>query len=93
MNEQGTNGQSTTSRSGFSGTSLLLMFLGGTLTGAAVAYLAQTENRARVRTLAIRTQQTAGHLPQAVREATHAAKEAFTESYSINGDPVAAMKG
>jgi hypothetical protein len=91
MSGQGMNGQATNGRAGYSGTSLLLMFVGGALSGAAVAYLAQVENRARVRALAKRTRENAGHLPQAVREASHAAKEAFVEAYSGNGEAVAAI--
>ena len=91
MSGQGMNGQATNGRAGYGGTSLFLMFVGGALTGAAVAYLAQRENRARVRELARRTRETAGHLPQAVREASHAAREAFAEAYSSHGDTVAAI--
>ena len=92
MSGQGINGQTTNGRSGFSGTSLFLMFVGGALTGAAVAYLAQGENRARVRELAKHTRDMAGHLPQAVRDASHAAKEAFAEAYrGDDGEAVAAL--
>jgi hypothetical protein len=82
--EQPTNG-----RAGFSGKSLLLMFVGGALTGAAVAYLAQRENRARIGALATHTREMAAQLPQAVREASHAAKEAFAEAYGGDGEAVA----
>ncbi len=81
MSTEEKNGQTT--KSGHSGTSLLLMFLGGAAAGAAVAYLAQSENRARVRALARRTRETAGRLPRALREASHAAREAFAEAQSI----------
>ena len=91
MSEQGTNGQGANGRTGYSGKSLLLMFLGGALTGAAVAYLAQKENRARVRALATRTREMAGQLPGAVREASHAAKAAFAEAYRGHGEAVAAI--
>jgi hypothetical protein len=88
MSGQGRDGQATNGRTGYSGTSLLLIFVGGALTGAAVAYLAQTENRARVRALAKRTREMAGQLPQAVCEASHAAQEAFAEAYSDQGEAV-----
>ena len=92
MSGQRMDGPATNGRVGYSGTSLLLMFVGGALTGAAVAYLAQAENRARVRALAKHTREMAGHLPQAVREASHAAKEAFAEAYSgDDGEAVAAL--
>lgn len=85
MTNQG-NGQST---SGFSGTSLFLMFLGGALTGAAAAYLAQSQNREQVGRLAGRARHAAGLLPHAVHDASLAAKDAFTEAYV---DPAEAAK-
>ena len=91
MSGPGTSVQATESRSGFSGTSLFLTFVGGALAGAAVAYLAQAENRARVRALAKHTREMAGHLPQAVREASAAAKEAFAEAYGDDAESVAVV--
>ena len=76
MNDQANNG-----RTGYSGSSLLLMFLGGALAGAAGAYFAQARNRARVRALVEDARRDAGHLPQAVREASQAAREAFSDAY------------
>jgi hypothetical protein len=81
MIKQGMHGQGSNGHAGYSGTTLLLAFLGGALTGAAVAYLAQADNRARVRAFANRTRQQASQLPQAVREASRVAKEAFTEAF------------
>jgi hypothetical protein len=89
MNEQGMVAQGTNGKVGYKGRTLLLMFLGGALAGAAAAYLAQAENRSRVRAFAIRARQSASHLPLAVREASHAAKEAFVESYGNHGEAVA----
>jgi hypothetical protein len=89
MSGQGKNGQDeqlTNGRTGYSGKSLLLLFVGGAVTGAAVAYLAQRGNRARVGALAAHAREMAAHLPQAVRDASHAAKEAFTEAYGGNGE-------
>jgi ABC-type uncharacterized transport system permease subunit len=85
MTDQG-NGQSTNGRSGYSGTSLFLMFLGGALAGAAGAYLAQARNRETVRALAARAQHAVGQLPQATRDASHAAKEAFVDAYNGSGE-------
>jgi hypothetical protein len=85
------NGQSTNGRSGFSGMSLFLMFLGGALTGAAAAYLAQSRNRETVRALAGRAQHAVAQLPQATRDASHAAKEAFVENYNNAGEVVATL--
>ncbi|MCC6747455.1 MAG: hypothetical protein IT371_07345 [Deltaproteobacteria bacterium] len=86
MTSEGMNGQSSNGRAGYSGTSLLLMFAGGALAGAAVAYLAQADNRARVRSFVTRTRGKVGHFPQAVQEASHAAKEAFVEAYAGQGE-------
>ena len=91
MSEQGSNGQGSNGGSGYSGSTLLLLFLGGAAAGAAVAYLAQADNRARVRAFAERARQSAGQLPQAVRDASQAAKVAFAESYAGHGDVPAAV--
>jgi hypothetical protein len=64
------------------------MFVGGALAGAAVAYLAQSENRARVRAFARRARRRAAHLPGAMREASQAAKEAFADAYAVEGEEV-----
>src|SRR5512135_3192311 len=92
MSGQGKNGQDeqpTNGRIGYSGKSLLLLFVGGVVTGAAVAYLAQRGNRARVGALAAQARDMAAHLPQAVRDASHAAKKAFTEAYNDDGEAIA----
>ncbi len=83
MSDQGTN-----ERRGFSGFSLLCWCAGGALAGAAAAYLAQAQNRARVRDLAQRTRDQAGRIPKAVRDASSAAQDAFAESYRGNGEPI-----
>jgi len=91
MNEQGSNGQGSNGGSGYSGSTLLLLFLGGAAAGAAVAYLAQADNRARVRAFADRARQGAGQLPQAVRDASQAAKAAFAESYGSHAEVLGAV--
>jgi hypothetical protein len=83
MSDQETNG-----RRGFSGVSLFFMFAGGALAGAAAAYLAQAQNRERVRELALHTRDQAGRLPQALRDASIAAKDAFAEALGGNGEGV-----
>ena len=68
---------------GFGGFTLLFCFAGGALAGAAAAYLAQQQNRARVRDLASSARQRAGRLPKALRDASSAAQETFIESYGV----------
>ena len=87
MSDQETNG-----RKGYSGFSLLLWFAGGALAGAAAAYLSQAQNRARIRDLALRTRDKAGRIPQALRDASSAAQEAFAASYGSNGEPVKVLE-
>lgn len=91
MSEERHSRHASNGHTGYSGTSLLLMFVGGALAGAAVAYLAQAENRARVRAFARRTRQKAAHLPHAVREASHAAKGAFADAYAGLGETAEAI--
>ena len=78
--------QESNGRRGFSGLSLFFMFAGGALAGAAAAYLAQARNREHVRDLALHTRDQAGRLPQALRDASSAAKEAFAEALGGNGE-------
>ena len=78
--------QESNGRRGFSGLSLFFMFAGGALAGAAAAYLAQAPNRERVRELALHTRDQAGRLPQALRDASSAAKDAFAEALGGNGE-------
>ena len=84
--------QESNGRRGFSGLSLFFMFAGGALAGAAAAYLAQARNREHVRELALHTRDQAGRLPQALRDASSAAKEAFTEAFGGNGEAVEAVE-
>lgn len=91
MRDHGMNEQTNLGRPGFSGSSLLLMFLGGALTGAAVAYLSQGQNRADVRALAQRAQHSTAQLPTAIHEASIAAKEAFAEAYNGHDKPTATL--
>ena len=80
---------------GFSGLSILLAFAGGALIGGAAAALftpvsgpearrrvagAVDQGRQRLSTLAGDTTEAAGRLPQALRDASSAATEAFTEA-------------
>jgi GAF domain-containing protein len=71
---------------------LFFMFAGGALAGAAAAYLAQARNREQVRDLALHARDQAGRLPQALLDASSAAKEAFTEALGGNGEAVAVVK-
>ena len=87
MSDQETNG-----RKGFSGLSLFFMFAGGALAGAAAAYLAQARNREYVRELALHTKDQAGRLPQALSDASSAAKDAFVEAFGGNGEAVEVVK-
>lgn len=80
MSEHRANG-----RRGYSGFTLVAWFAGGALAGAAAAYLADPENRLRLRELMLRTRGQAGRLPQALRDASTAAQSAFAESYGDDG--------
>jgi hypothetical protein len=84
--------EETNGRRGFSGFSLLLWFAGGALAGAAATYLAQAQNRGRVRELAQRTRDQASRLPKALRDASSAAQDAFAESYRGNGESIVAVE-
>jgi len=75
----------TTAREGFSGFTVLLWFAGGALAGAAAAYLAQVQNRARVLALAQHTRDRVGGLAGALRDASSAAQSAFAEHHDHNG--------
>jgi len=92
MSQQEKNEGTSNGRNGYKGTSLLLMFAGGALTGAAVAYLAQAQNRERVRAIAKRARERAGQFPRAMREASHAARTAFAEAQSGHGEVVASRQ-
>jgi gas vesicle protein len=74
---------------GFSGTQLLMAFMAGAATGAAVAFMTAPrtgkETREALTTWAMDAREKAARIPQAMRDAvdqgTRAGKEAFAESY------------
>ena len=63
---------------------MLMAVLSGALAGAAVAYFTAprsgVETRQRLRSMSSDARETVGQLPGALRKATEAAKEAFTEA-------------
>jgi gas vesicle protein len=63
---------------------LFIALLGGAAAGAAVAYLTAprsgAESRERIQALAEDTRDTVGRVPEALRKATQAAREAFNEA-------------
>ena len=69
---------------GFSGGQILLAFLGGALAGAAFAYFNAPrpgqESREKLKERADEVRETTQRVPQALRDAALAAREAFTES-------------
>ena len=71
-------------KNGFTGGQLALALLGGAVVGAAVALLlaprSGQELRARMRALALSFKEEASRVPNAVREAKEAAREAFVGS-------------
>jgi gas vesicle protein len=76
-----------------SGLQILIAFATGAIAGAAVAYLTAPrsgkETREALQSWASDARNSASRLPRAVREAvdrgTHAAKEAFADSYRSDG--------
>jgi gas vesicle protein len=73
-----------TERPGFSGTTVALAALGGAVAGAAVALLTAPrsgrETRERMNTFVKDGREKARHLPPAVKAASVAARNAFTEA-------------
>jgi gas vesicle protein len=71
-------------RSGFSGGQVFLGFLAGAAAGAAAAFLSAPrsggDTRQRIRALADEGRERAQRLPEALSEATEAAREAFTQA-------------
>lgn len=63
---------------------MLMAMLSGAVAGAAVCYFTAprsgAESRQQVRSMSNGARETVGHLPGALRKATEAAKEAFTEA-------------
>jgi gas vesicle protein len=74
-------------RNGFNAGHILLALMGGAIAGAGVAYLTAPasgqETRKRVRLMARDTGETARHLPDAVRRASEAARDAFVEALEL----------
>jgi gas vesicle protein len=74
-------------RNGFNAGHVLLALMGGAIAGAGVAYLtapaAGRETRHRVRLMAQDTNETVKHLPDAVRRASEAARDAFVEALEL----------
>ncbi len=70
-------------RQGYSGGSLILAFLGGAVAGAAAALLTTPKSGRETRELltdaAQRNAERTKHLPEAVKVASTAAREAFSE--------------
>jgi gas vesicle protein len=79
-----------TPRPGFNFGQLLLALIGGAAAGAAAAYLTAPrpgdETRRRLQAAADDTRDTVARVPLALRKATEAARDAFTEALS-NGVP------
>lgn len=69
---------------GFGVGQMLLAMLSGAAAGAAVTYFTAprsgAETRQRLQSMTNDARDTVNHLPQALRKATEAAKEAFTEA-------------
>jgi gas vesicle protein len=78
-------------RSGFNAGHVLLALMGGAIAGAGVAYLTApasgAETRHRVRAMAHDTNLAARHLPDAVRRASEAARDAFVEALELEEAP------
>ncbi len=63
--------------------SILISFGVGAAAGAVTAYLMVPENRTKLREVAHNTSLKAGRVPKAVKEASSAARKAFTETYQV----------
>ena len=68
--------------------SILISFGVGAAAGAATAYLLVPESRERLRQYAHDTSLKAGRVPKALKEASSAAKKAFSETYQAEGGDV-----
>lgn len=75
---------------------VLLALMGGAIAGAGVAYLTApasgSETRHRMRVMAHDTNVTVHHLPDAVRRATEAARDAFVEALELEEAPATMTK-
>jgi gas vesicle protein len=76
---------------GFNAGHVLLALMGGAIAGAGVAYLTApasgAETRKRMRVMAHDTNEAARHVPDALRRATEAAREAFMEALELEEAP------
>lgn len=74
-------------RNGLNAGHILLALMGGAIAGAGVAYLTAPssgqETRHRMRLMAQDTNETVRHLPEAVRRASEAARDAFVEALEL----------
>jgi gas vesicle protein len=76
---------------------ILLALMGGAIAGAGVAYLTAPssgqETRHRMRLMAQDTNETVKHLPEAVRRASEAARDAFVEALELEEGEATMAKG
>ncbi len=63
--------------------SYLIAFAVGAAAGAAGVFLAVPENRNKLRDVYRNTSMKAGRVPKALKEASSAARKAFTETYQV----------
>lgn len=68
--------------------SIMIAFAVGAAAGAAAAYLAVPENRAKVRDYYRNTSMRAGRVPKALKDASSAAKKAFSETYQAEAGDI-----
>jgi gas vesicle protein len=84
------------SHNGFHAGHVLLALLGGALAGAGVAYLTAPatgeETRHRMRSMAHDTNLAVHRMPDAVRRASEAARDAFVDALELEEAPVTAAK-
>jgi gas vesicle protein len=83
-------------RNGLNAGHILLALMGGAIAGAGVAYLTAPasgrETRHRVRLMAHDTGESVRHLPEAVRRASEAARDAFVEALELEEGEVTVAK-
>lgn len=81
---------------GFNAGHILLALFGGAIAGAGVAYLTAPysgeETRTRMRGMAHDTNATAHRMPDAVRKATEAARDAFVDALALEQQEPALAK-
>lgn len=81
---------------GFNAGHVLLAMVAGAVAGAGVAFLTAPSSgaaaRTRIRTMAHDTSEAAQHVPEAVRKATEAAREAFIATLELGDDAEVVVK-